>query len=147
MINKIKILTPLLVIFLSGCMGPQASFKERMQDSFLFTSAARVPASEIKCISLTKSFTLQSGSVTYSIPSGRYIAKRKNKTGYFYYAPTLIKSSNWFLSPSQQGIYLDNQLNKGNVFGRDPQGYASRPIRGAILPKAIFSYIQMNSHC
>lgn len=145
--NIIKLLTLSLVILLSGCMGAQASFSERMQDNFLFTSAENVSASEKRCITLTKPFTLESGSVTYSIPAGRYIAEKKNKTGYFYYAPKRITSSNWLLSPSQQGIYLNNQLNKGNLFGRESQGYANRPIRGAVLPKAIFSYIQKNSKC
>lgn len=142
MSQAIKILALSSVVFLSGCMGPHASFSERMQDSFLFTSADDVAGSENKCIMLTKPVTLPSGSVTYSIPAGRYIAKKKNQTGYFYYAPSRITSSNWLLSPSQQGIYLNNQLNSGNVFGANPTGYSNRPIRGAVLPNSIFSYIK-----
>lgn len=143
--NKtIKILALASVFFLSGCVGEQASFGERMQDSFIFTSAENVAGSESKSITLIKPFTLQSGSVTYSIPSGRYIARKKNSTGYFYYAPRPIKSSNWLLSPSQQGIYLDNQFTSGNVFGINPSGFDSRPIRGAVLPNAIFPIIKQD---
>lgn len=123
-------------------MGQQASFSERMQDNFLFTSADDVTSSEVKCIMLTKPCTLRAGSVTYSMPAGQYIAKKKNKTGYFYYAPSPITSSNWFLSPSQQGIYLNNQFNSGNLFGRNPTGYSDRPIRGAVLPNSVFSCIK-----
>lgn len=132
----------LLSIFIAGCMmGPQASFSERFRDTNVFTSADKVSAAEKKCIMLTQPFTLVSGSVTYSLPAGRYIAKMKNKTGYFYYAPSKITSPNWFLSFPEQGIYLDNQLTKGNLFGADSQGYADRPIRNAVLPEGIFPYI------
>jgi len=132
----------LLSIFIAGCAGgPQASFSERFQDTDIFTSADKVSPTEKKCIMLIQPYTLVSGSVAYSLPAGRYIAKMKNKTGYFYYAPSKITSPNWFLSFPEQGIYLDNQLTKGNLFGADPQGYADRPIRNAVLPAEIFQYI------
>jgi len=135
------------MICLSGCMGQHASFNETMRDNFAFTAAEKIPEAERKCITLTKPYTLESGSLTFSLPAGRYIAKRKNDTGYFYYAPEKIISSNWFLSPSQQGIYLNSNLNRGNLFGRKSGGYDDRPIRNATLPDDIFSYIQKNSKC
>lgn len=131
----------------SACMGPQASFSEMARDSFIFTSASEVPASEKRCITVTKSVSLQSGSLTFSIPAGRYVATKKNRDGYFYYAPTMIKSSNGFISLDKQGIFLNNQLSGGNIFGKNPEGYSDRPIRGPILTKEVLSYINKNSAC
>jgi len=144
--NKlVKLLAILPISFLSGCVGPQASFKERMHDNFAFTSTENVQ--DKKCITLTQPFTLKSGAVTYSLPAGEYISQKKNDAGYFYYAPSSVTSSNWLIAPPQDGVYLNNQLNKGNVFGRNPYGFDDIPIRGAILPNSIFTYIKKSNQC
>lgn len=143
--NTIKLIALTSAILLSGCVGPQASFGEKMQDSFFFTSADNATDSEIKCIALTRPYTLPSGAVSFSLPAGKYTARKKNSTGYFYYAPQPILSSNSFFSFDQDGIYIDNQFNRGNIFGKSANGFDSRPIRGAVLPQAIFAYIKKTS--
>jgi hypothetical protein len=139
--NIFKLLTLSSVILLSGCMGEHASFTESMKDNFFFTSASDVPSSQAKCVRLSKPYTMQSGSATFSLPEGHYIARKKRDTGYFYYAPSLITSSNSFLYGSPKGIYLNNAGNQGNLFDRNPQG-DNRPVRGAVLPSDIFSYLK-----
>ncbi len=145
--SAIKIAILSLVVFLSGCGGPQASLSDKFQDSFLFTSASDVSPAEKSCFILTKSFSLPSGSVTYSIPAGRYVAKQKNKTGYFYYAPHIIQSSNSWLGVDQEGIYLDNQFTHGYLFFISPTGYSNRPVRSNVLPNDILRHIKLEKHC
>jgi hypothetical protein len=145
--NTIKIAILSTAVFLSGCAGPQASFSDKIQDSFLFTSASEVPPTQRSCFTLTQSFVLPSGSVTYSIPAGRYVAKQKNKTGHFYYAPHMIESSNSWLGVDQEGIYLDNQFKHGYLFFISPTGYSNRPIRSNVLPNDILTHIKLEKHC
>lgn len=134
------------VVFLSGCVGPRASFSENFQDNFIGTSARPTADNEARCFVLTKQYAFDSGSVTFTAPAGLYKATKKIDSGYFYYAPSSIKSSNWLASFNQDGIYLNNQGTGGNLFGRNPSGYDDRPVRGAIIPSAIFAYIK-KTHC
>jgi len=146
--NILKLITLLaLVAFISGCAGPSASFTEKLQDTFLLTSADGVSANEHKCITLTKPYSFKSGLINYSLPAGRYVAKRKHKSGYFYYASAPIKTQNSFFYPYQSGIYLENTSNKGYLFGSNPTGFDDRPIRGSKIPNEMFAYIKRNSSC
>ncbi len=148
--NLIKLLAISPAILLSGCanVGPQSSFGERMSDNFIFTSGQSVADAQVQCLSLTKSFTFQSGSVTYTLPAGIYHGTRKNGTGYFYYSPSSISSSasSWIV-PTPYGIYVNNEFNHGNLFSTNPTGYDSRPIRLTVLPNNIFSSIVRKGNC
>jgi len=140
--NIIKIITVSSIIVLTGCTGQQASMGERFQDSFLFTSAKSVESNQERCITLTKQISMPSGSVTFTLPAGRYVARKQNKDGYFYYAPSTVTTSNWLLADSQQGIFLSNDGSSGNLFGYDHMGYDNRPIRSVVLPGSIYSFIK-----
>ncbi len=146
--NTVKLIAVTSVVLLSGCvgLGPQASLGDRMKDNFLFTSAANVSPSEVRCVRLTKSFTFKSGSVIYTLPAGSYQGTKKNSTGYFYYAPSSITSSSSFYG-SGEGIYINNEFNGGNIFDVNATGFDSRPIRFTVLPKSIFSFIKKNARC
>lgn len=146
-----KFMTKLLIstsaLILSGCTSEGASMGQFMQDNFSFTSAQNIPASEVRCFILTKPYTFKAGSWSLALPSGKYIARKKNKTGYFYYAPSPITVSGWSGTDYQDGVYLDNQKNKGSLFSKKPGGFDDRPIRSAALPNAIFASIKMNVKC
>lgn len=148
-----KLMKPVLavaaLVSLTGCgiMGETASFSEAMQDNLIFSSAKYVDEAQKNCVLLTKSFTFKSGAVTYSLPAGKYVGRRKHQSGVFYYAPRAIKSSNHFWAFDQEGIYLANHANHGNVFSRKAMGYDDRPIRGAVLPTGIFKLIKRKVKC
>ncbi len=142
----IKLLAILSVLCLCGCMGPQASISDHFQDDFLFTAAQNVPQAGVKCIVLSKAYKLKSGDVTFALPAGKYIGKKKNDSGYFYYAPSSINTSNWLIMGPQSGIYLNNNLSAGNLFYVKPEDFIQRPVRGAVLPRDIFPLIR-RSHC
>lgn len=142
--NIITLLPIALVVLLSGCVGPSASFGDRLEDNFIFTSAEKVPESIHKSIVLTKPYSFKSGMTVYSLPAGRYVARRMHKEGYFYYAPQAITTQNRFLYPYQEGIYLGHNANTAFIFGRKPDGFADRPVRGAIIPQNIFSILKRN---
>ncbi len=141
--NKLKCAVLLTgVVLLGACVGPQATFKERFQDNFAHTAAKRLSPEDQRCIMVSNSYTMTSGSMTFSIPAGRYISQRSNGDGAFYYAPTRIKSSNWLLIPDQLGIYLNNQHTHGYLFGTNPEGFDDRPVRGVVLPGAVLGLIR-----
>jgi len=132
-------------LFLAGCSN-QASFSEKMQDSFLLTSAENVSKENMQCIKLTQAYTLHSGLFSYTFPAGNYVGMKKNSTGVFYYSTKPIQSNAGMLN-TVQGIYLDNNAKKGHFFGYNPQGFPDRPIRSTTLPAVIFSNLQMNAAC
>ena len=148
--NLLKLLALSPILLLSGCVniGPQSSFGERLSDNFLFTAGLPVAASETRCLSMSKPFTFQSGSVTYTLPAGTYKGTRKNGSGYFYYSPSPIASSaSTWVVPAPYGIYVNNEFNHGNLFNPNPMGYDSRPIRTTILPDTFFSSMVRKSSC
>lgn len=138
----IKLLPIALIVVLTGCVGPSASYTDRLKDSFLFTSADNVPENVHKSIVLTQPYSFQSGMINYSLPAGRYVAMKMHESGYFYYAPQAIKTQNSFLYPWQEGIYLENNANKAYVFGRSGNSFSDRPIRGSMLPQDIFRILK-----
>ena len=146
--NKvIKLLVLSSFILLSACAGQQRpGFGEVMRDQFAFTAAEDVPGSEMRCITVTKSFEMPAGFVTYTFPAGKYVAKKMNNTGYFYYAPQPVASHNRFFSDPLQGIYVNNAFTSANIFAANSMGYSNRPIRGAVLPAADFALVK-KSHC
>jgi hypothetical protein len=122
---------------LNSCWGPQPGMGEYLEDNT--TSVSNTAGSETRCITLTKPFIVPSGMTSFSLPAGRYIAKQKSKSGYFYYAPSIIPASSSMV-PSQKGIYINSQFNAGNLFGTTI--YSTRPVRTTVLPGSIFSYIK-----
>ena len=151
---KLKLLVVAVAISLNGCAnyGAQAGLGERYKDNFLLTSAYSVSGSEARCVTLMKPFKFVSGSVTYSLPAGNYKGKKRNSSGYFYYAPDSIITS----TPEWQthmavgvisGIYLNNQLTQGNLFSFNPSGFDQRPIRITVLPGNFFSNFKKSGNC
>ncbi len=144
--NIFKLLTVFSIFILTGCLGPQASWSEQFQDNFAGTAATET--NDRQCFTLNKSYSYESGSTTFQIPAGRYVATQKNATGYFYKAPSVIRSSNFLAAISQTGIYLNTQGTAGNLYGPNPEGIDwNRPIRGANLPSDIYGHIINRGRC
>ena len=140
----IKLFILICVILLGGCANSGA-FSDKLSDMTVFTTATAVPHSEMRCVTLTQAFTLKSQFFVFTLPSGSYQGLRKNSTGYFYYAPSAVKSSSRLGSVS--GIYINNQFTQGNLFTDNWGIYGSRSIRGTILPDSIFLYLRKDNKC
>lgn len=137
-----RILIIVSFICITGCAGNQVNLGGTLNDHFGF-SARNISGSETRYITLTRSVVVPSSLLsTCTLPAGRYTARAKNSTGYFYYAPHTIEPANWLLSPYIQGIYLDKDMKSGNVFARNVAAYSDRPVRGVALPRTIFKYIK-----
>ncbi len=147
--KSIKLLTLSSVVLLASCadVGKTAGFGERMSDSFLLTSASEVKTADTRCISLASPYAFKSGSVTFTLPAGTYKSIRKIDTGYFYYAPSNVKSDSWFVGSSQQGVYLNNAMSAGNLFGAKEDGFDDRPIRSVELPGSVIAKFKKMGKC
>lgn len=132
-------------LFLAGCSN-EASFSEKMHDSFAFTAAVNLPKEKMQCIQLNKPYVLKAGIATYTFPAGLYVGMKKNSSGIFYYSVNPIKSSN-SLFDTVQGIYLDNAAKQGNFFGYSPQGFPDRPIRSTVLPAEVLKHVLIKPAC
>ena len=144
--NRVVIMV--FVISVTGCanVGQQSTFKERMRDNFLFTSAEKVPENKIKCIRVDKTFSYKSGDVTITLPAGTYKGRARQDGGVFYYAPSSVKTSSFFAG-DYNGLYLKDNTNQGNLAVYNPMGYSSRPIRGPVLPPSVFKHIKRQGKC
>lgn len=127
-------------LLLSGCadVGQTASYGEFVQDKLILTTAQDVPAAEMKCVALSQSLIFKSGSVTFTLPAGKYKGERKHKSGVFYYAPSAI-SATYRFNGRPDGIYIDNGFTTGNLFTVDYMSITNAPIRNVILPSSVLS--------
>lgn len=146
--KSIKLLTLASAMMLASCadVGKTAGFGERFSDNFLLTSASAVKTADTRCISLAKTYSFKSGKVTFTLPAGKYKSMRKIDTGYFYYAPSAVTSDSWYVG-SQEGVYLNNAMSAGNLFGRMGDGIDDRPVRSVELPGSVIAQFNKLGKC
>lgn len=148
-IYKLFAVTPVLLLTSCANVGQTASWSENMSDSFMFTSASAVPAGKTQCVSLAQPYVLKSGDATFNLPAGVYKGTSKNSSGVYYYAPSSITTSvsHWVFSFSNDGVFFNNSMTAGNLFGAKLNGYDRRPVRTVVLPGSVISRFKKIGRC